>query len=62
MTSEGSKCPKCGENKMKYNQVWDKEFDRLDRNVPAGDLIHARLRDKGIPKYICSNCGYEKFE
>lgn len=55
-------CPKCGENELKYNQEWDEEFDRLDRSYPDYDQIRRQLKSQRIPKYVCSNCRFEKYE
>ncbi|WP_299516452.1 hypothetical protein [uncultured Rummeliibacillus sp.] len=57
---ESSTCPKCGIGKIYITDEWDKEFDRLDDNVPAGDIIHNILADRGIVKYRCTNCDYTK--
>lgn len=59
--TENKKCPKCDKNTLEYNPKWDEEFDRLDRTYPSFDMIHNKLRNDGIPKLKCSNCGYKEY-
>lgn len=57
---EGKVCPECRNGQMIIRDEWDKAFDRLDNNIPAGDIIHAMLKKDGIHKYGCTNCDYKQ--
>ncbi|MGE7667406.1 hypothetical protein ACQKMN_17030 [Ureibacillus composti] len=54
-------CPECKKSTLEFNEKWDEEYDRLDSNIPSGDLIISALNSKGIPQYICTNCGKEVY-
>jgi len=52
-----NKCNNCGNENMEINKEWERAFDRLDKNIPAADLIWTDIRREGIPRYICNACG-----
>ena len=53
------KCPNCNID-LNVRDEWDKEFDRLDDNIPAGDIIADMLASRNIAKYECPDCSYTK--
>ncbi|KAA0965845.1 hypothetical protein FQ087_06145 [Sporosarcina sp. ANT_H38] len=53
-----SKCPECkGEDKLIYQQEWDRLFEYYDKSTQAHDLVVNRIyNDDKQPKYICADC------
>lgn len=48
-------CPNCNE-KLKYEEEWDRLFDSYDVNTPQMIMVVQRLYNEDVPKYTCSNC------